>query len=698
MKVKDSNQVFNLMDTNGRRNDVVNALQGYIRILDEVYDEVGSTEWTNYPNNLTQFLFYEKAINESPDVFKKHEKYDYIKKTIEKYGIEHEFESCNIDKIKRLCDEYVEFFDSLDIGVESRARHYTSNLVKLGLTDSKRTISDIGFALNNNNKLQKDVIEEILPIDKNNLLFLRQLMKLRIFTKEEDKFYSPLLLAFYILLKYDKVQEDKFSVLIQGMNPYTPVDNIDNYVDDYISHNKIPLDFEKLKNAYYDYFLLSDEVDQSVCQKTFKNQKSSSQTKVYCKFYSLLFAFNEYRTQEKLDAVIGFYKENKSALNKAFGYGNNIFDLNRQSSITLFEFMTLNDNLDIFTDEFNLNIYKRFILSKQIDVIKEYADTTVRLLKVTGIFKFKNGLVELAYKDLFEIVFKNINLGNVIFGTKQMEKYDYEKTLSSFFMTHHTTTEILGIDEAVVQQDLVPLYKKYNVDSINDMSDKLSKIKQEEFNRYVKEKYPKEKALEIFSLFSDRNNDNEIKKIVNPNATVPTIYEYMLAIVWYYFSDCNFDLLNSLNLTLNADFEPETHAGGGMGDIVINYPNLVIMLEATLMNKNAQKRGEWEPVLRHSVNLKVDCYPKKTITFFVADELDNNTINIWRAVASVPLESSTSQGEFADNVVIMPLKSAELINIINDGMRTSDLIDKVEASYSNNKTSFDFKWREKILY
>ncbi len=28
------NQVFNLMDTNGRRSDVVNALQGYLRILD----------------------------------------------------------------------------------------------------------------------------------------------------------------------------------------------------------------------------------------------------------------------------------------------------------------------------------------------------------------------------------------------------------------------------------------------------------------------------------------------------------------------------------------------------------------------------------------------------------------------------------------------------------------------------------------
>lgn len=30
------------------------------------------------------------------------------------------------------------------------------------------------------------------------------------------------------------------------------------------------------------------------------------------------------------------------------------------------------------------------------------------------------------------------------------------------------------------------------------------------------------------------------------------------------------------------------------------------MLEATLMNASSQKRGEWEPVLRHSINLKVE--------------------------------------------------------------------------------------------
>lgn len=32
-------QVFNLMDTNGRRNDVINAIQTYLSILNEIQTE-----------------------------------------------------------------------------------------------------------------------------------------------------------------------------------------------------------------------------------------------------------------------------------------------------------------------------------------------------------------------------------------------------------------------------------------------------------------------------------------------------------------------------------------------------------------------------------------------------------------------------------------------------------------------------------
>ena len=53
MKLNNEKQIFNLMDTNGRRNDIINALQGYLSILSDL-----NGEWDNLPNSLSQYLFY----------------------------------------------------------------------------------------------------------------------------------------------------------------------------------------------------------------------------------------------------------------------------------------------------------------------------------------------------------------------------------------------------------------------------------------------------------------------------------------------------------------------------------------------------------------------------------------------------------------------------------------------------------------
>lgn len=60
MKVKRS-QVFNLMDTNGRRRDVIRALSGYIEILDKIKKNVGES-WNSMPESPVQYEFYKETI------------------------------------------------------------------------------------------------------------------------------------------------------------------------------------------------------------------------------------------------------------------------------------------------------------------------------------------------------------------------------------------------------------------------------------------------------------------------------------------------------------------------------------------------------------------------------------------------------------------------------------------------------------
>ena len=166
MKVKE-NQIFNLMDTNGRRNDIINAFQGYISILDEVTVKK-KRSWNNVPISLAQFEFYEKAIELSPEVFKQHEPYDKLIEEIEKYP------DCKkaieIDDVEYLSTHYPELLKKFDKGIEDRARHYTNNLVKLGFVDSNRIISKVGDLLLNSSNLKKDKLERILPIDNINII------------------------------------------------------------------------------------------------------------------------------------------------------------------------------------------------------------------------------------------------------------------------------------------------------------------------------------------------------------------------------------------------------------------------------------------------------------------------------------------------------------------------------------------------
>lgn len=166
------------------------------------------------------------------------------------------------------------------------------------------------------------------------------------------------------------------------------------------------------------------------------------------------------------------------------------------------------------------------------------------------------------------------------------------------------------------------------------------------------------------------------------------------------FSNKTIDLLNSFNLTLSANFEPLTHAGGGMGDIVIYEENQVIMLEATLMNANSQKRGEWEPVLRHSVNLKIEeesSSKREVTTFFIADSFDFNTINIWKAISSVPLQSSSDKNKFTDSVIIMPINNDELSKLIDQKDKYNSIIQQVRKLFLKDITTFDREWRDKFI-
>ena len=92
-------------------------------------------------------------------------------------------------------------------------------------------------------------------------------------------------------------------------------------------------------------------------------------------------------------------------------------------------------------------------------------------------------------------------------------------------------------------------FYKYNQDKIK-------------LERIIQEKFSKENLIKnILPLFKDRQ-DSKIKSLVTDSATVPTIYEYVIALPWYYIDNKNIDFILKAGLSLDNDMLPKSHAVG----------------------------------------------------------------------------------------------------------------------------------------
>ncbi|WP_367006603.1 AlwI family type II restriction endonuclease [Streptococcus sp. ZY19097] len=699
MKVAEDSK-FNMWNTNGRRKDITDAYTKYLTILNEEF-ESGNYEWDSFPKSVGQFVFYMLAIQSSPEIFKDTNKLDSFNKYLEKSEYANSFWALDEETFESLPKGQI-LLEDLDKNLEARARHYTSNLTKIGFAYNNRKISTVGKSYLNEKVGQLDTFEKLLPINSINLILLRQLSKLRVYSKDGSMYYSPFNLLLYTLLKYNRISDSVLFKMIELLNPKFPV-NPDTFLDRVLTTT-----FEEVQLSYNNRISGNDEFPdfQGVMQyedfsKYFTSQKDSTQSQIYYEFYLKNYRFVQNKTQKSLDILIELLK-NKSkgkVIKTAFGGKESVYNT-RKTRIE--EFLTENADKVYLTDGTNNAMYySEFRFSKRNSDVREYNRNFRKVALATGILHVNNGIAELAYRNLWE-KFLNLDvLQNNIFVPSTKEDMEfYENSYGSVFYNNITLSKIYGYDENQVVSIVREITNELSLSTADEVKGHLQSQISIEFKEFVHRTFPKDKIIEILPLFSDRSNDKIIQKMVGVESSVPTIYEYIVGLAWYYLSDKDYDLHSSFNLTMTADFLPEKFAGGGYGDIVAVYDDEIVQLEVTLMDRNTQKRGEWEPVLRHAANLTIDEEPKPVTTLFVADELDDNTINIWRAVASVPLKSSREVqtfGKTAENVKIMPLKNIELRDLLSNNVNSTLLLTNIDTSFSSLSQEFDVNWRKTIL-
>src|SRR5699024_4717565 len=111
----------------------------------------------------------------------------------------------------------------------------TNGLVKTGLINSNRTLSDIGYRYLNNSISTADRIEEVLGLDPDNLVYLRQFLKLRIYSHDSDKYFYNFRFALKFLTQYSNVPQNDFLKIVLSIKPNQTEEEIHQIIANYSS-------------------------------------------------------------------------------------------------------------------------------------------------------------------------------------------------------------------------------------------------------------------------------------------------------------------------------------------------------------------------------------------------------------------------------------------------------------------------------
>ncbi|MGL4850966.1 MAG: AlwI family type II restriction endonuclease [Clostridium sp.] len=574
-------------------------------------------------------------------------------------------------------------------------RTFTSGLFKMGFCDKKRNLTDIGLQFLNKKEIILDDFERRLNLKNDNIIFLRQLLKLYIWDKDVELGFNPFVFLIKILNKYDYLEKEEFEAIIQVSSGK-------------VDFNKVLCEFEKVRNgnisleeffnrnlenntSRYDIeqFTKGKSVSEEIFKSIFYNRKTATSRDKYFDFYNQLMRYKvDKKNQEELDKLIVYLKDD--IIKKAFNISTIFSNLKKKLSCEKFLEEYSEVGLIKYEDEkFKNEFLEVFIKAKREDIVKEYRDMTYRIFNISGILNTRNSVIKIENiyaKEYFKEIDNYLNI------TINDKTEDISKII--------TINEILQCNKT--QKIDAKLKNEYKLDNKLNIIEYLAKKEEQDFNEFVKREFSKKKIIKILEEISLRNDKN-IFEIVTDQTTVPTIFEYILGIAWLYISDFQFNLLESLNLTLDSNYYPLSHAAGGDGDIVINYEKNkkhLLMLEATLMDINTQKRGELEPVVRHSVNLKIKAKKNNinAYSIFVANELDNNVINIFRTCNLLNLESSFNKGKFTVGTKIVAFKISEIISILEKDIKYDKIFNAIEYEFEDDSINrINNSWREKFI-
>lgn len=546
------------------------------------------------------------------------------------------------------------------------AREKTSGLVDIGLITEDRLITDAGRELIKITSSGDFETNNVFNINRDSFIYLKQLLKTSI--DVSGSIVRPFIAVVKCLTELEFLSYDEFTYFVPLIRDDESAKQIISDIKLYREGKILPeeiiykrlMQMENYKLAQEEF--ITSDVDENLICLVGMNRKSKSYDKPYYKLYENLkkvFLDGESNYELLLNSAKNINQKPGTLWRSLLFQTSNIGVVrkNGKSSINkLCPFMNCKNETEL-----KEVFFKYLHVFKAMATLSDYFDLNRRYFNITDTIIFEDRMIKLDmipkyyFKEIIDVLYtETFSRDNNLRSDVQLE------TISESFKLDISTVY------AALSKDL-----GITIKSPEQATTYVNDERYRRFNILIDKKFNDSVLIELLNCFEQRD-DKRIEELVTDEATVPTIFEYILGIIWYKVSERQGNILDFMKLSLEANLLPKTHAAGGYADIIYeyeactSYPKHSLLLEATLADGSNQRRMEMEPVSRHLGDYRIRFNNPFDYSLFVSTYLDKNVISDFRYRKIIPY---TRDEETITGIKIISMDTDSLKKIIENKVK-----------------------------
>jgi hypothetical protein len=565
------------------------------------------------------------------------------------------------------------------------AREKTSGLYDMGLINENHRLTEVGERLLSISEEQDFFTPTELGISKDSLLYLNQLLKLSY--DDTGSTVRPFIIVLYLISELDYLTLDEFRYLMPLCTDEFSTSFILEFIrelrENDASIDEIIIDFLMSKPNYREGLerFCENDFSEELLLSVGMNRKSADYDRPYVALFDELYAV--YMEKDLSRIVPLFTAVNRFTQSISIKWKRLLFDtsISRQVRNDPEGHLLPLPNEAIVSDvAFREFFFKTMHLFKAKATLEDYLDLNRRYLGLTNCFIFDDNQVTL------DVVPKSF------FNAAISDLYEEAYTESDLLFVNTNLRDICPAlvfnEEAIISGINATLGT--SISTIQEAYNEVERIRYDRFRHLLDNKFSDEQLLHLLDCFDNRS-DSEINNLVTDNADIPTIFEYVLGIIWYKISEQKGRVLDYLKLSLDANLLPITHAAGGEADIVYeydetdDYPVHSLLLEATLADSTNQRRMEMEPVSRHLGNHLLRTHNLNSYCVFATTYLHVNVISDFLNRKTAVYYDPQNEDNYVKGMKIIPIETSDLRCIIENKITYSKLYGHFDRAYQSEE-------------